>query len=116
TGLATLADATAGDLSFLGSDRYLQDFAASDAGAFLVQKRVKLPPENHKRVLVVDDADLAMAKVAELFAPPIPRPALGVDPSAIVAPTARLAERIAMGPYVHVGTRTAIGAGSILHA
>jgi UDP-3-O-[3-hydroxymyristoyl] glucosamine N-acyltransferase len=77
---------------------------------------VKLPAELGKPVLPVDDADLAMATIAELFAPPIPRPACGVDPSATVAPTARLAERVALGPNVFVGEGAQIGAGTILHA
>jgi UDP-3-O-[3-hydroxymyristoyl] glucosamine N-acyltransferase len=121
TGLATLRDAEPGDLSFLGNDRFLDEFAATKAAAVVVQKRVKLPVgENGKLdgpiALIVDDADLAMANVAALFAPPIPRPPIGVDPSARVAPGAELGERVAIGANVQIGAGARIGAGSVLHA
>src|SRR4051812_16377834 len=83
-GLATLRDAGPGDLSFLGNDRYLDEFAATRAAAVVVQRRVKLPESANGNVgrpivLLVDDADLAMASVSAVFAPPVPRPPVGVD-------------------------------------
>src|SRR5215218_2425218 len=88
TGVAVLADATPTELSFLGSDRYLKQFAVTRAAAVIVQRRVKVPPGNRVPTLLVDDADLAVARVLELFAPPIPRPPVGVDPAARVAASA----------------------------
>src|SRR4051812_42547816 len=90
TGIATLVEAGESDLSFLGNDRFLSQFLETGAGAVIVQKRVKLPAGNSKPVLLVDDADLAAAKVAQHFAPPIWRPPVGIDPSAHVAPTAAI--------------------------
>jgi UDP-3-O-[3-hydroxymyristoyl] glucosamine N-acyltransferase len=115
TGAAMLNEATPGDLSYLGNDRFLSDFTGSRAGAVLVQRRVKLPPDHGKVVLTVDDADLALAKVLDLFAPPVPRPPAGVDPGARVASTARLAPGVAIGPNVFVGERAVIGARTVLH-
>jgi UDP-3-O-[3-hydroxymyristoyl] glucosamine N-acyltransferase len=115
-GVANLAEANASELSFLGNDRFLPQFEASQAAAVLVQKRVKLPPNPNKPVLLVDDADLAVARVLELFAPPIPRPEAGVDPAARVAQTASLGEGVAIAPFVFVGERAEVGARSILHA
>jgi UDP-3-O-[3-hydroxymyristoyl] glucosamine N-acyltransferase len=114
-GISTLAEAGETDLSFLGNDRYLPEFAASRAAAVIVQRRVKLPAENSKPVLIVDDADLASAKVAQFFAPPVPRPAVGIDPSAHVAPTAALGEGVALGPNVVVGSGAKIGPRCVLH-
>ena len=54
--------------------------------------------ENRIPVLVVDDADLAVARVLERLAPAVPRPAVGVDPGARVHPEARLGEGVAVGP------------------
>ena len=45
TGLATLDEAGPTDLSFLGADAYLPQFASTKAAAVIVQKRVKLPPD-----------------------------------------------------------------------
>ncbi|MGE5609940.1 MAG: UDP-3-O-(3-hydroxymyristoyl)glucosamine N-acyltransferase [Bacillota bacterium] len=115
TGMATLEEATESDLSFIGSDVYLPQFAKTRAAAVIVQKRVKLPANNRRPVFVVDNADLAVATILERLAPPVPRPPLGIDPSAHVAPSARLGERVAVGINVVIGQNTTIGHDTILH-
>jgi UDP-3-O-[3-hydroxymyristoyl] glucosamine N-acyltransferase len=115
TGLAMLADARDTELSFLGDKRYLPELKASRAAAVVVQRRVQLPADFKRPVLPVDDADLAMARLATLFAPPVPRPPAGVDPAARVAPTATLAAGVAVGPHCFVGDRVSIGARTVLH-
>lgn len=115
-GIATLAEAGESDLSFLGNDRFLSQFLETRAAAVIVQKRVKLPASNSKPVLLVDDADLAAAKVAQHFAQPIWRPPVGIDPSAHVAPTATIGEGASLGPNVVVGPGAKIGPRTILHA
>jgi UDP-3-O-[3-hydroxymyristoyl] glucosamine N-acyltransferase len=117
TGVAMLADAGPSELSFLGSDRYLKQFATTRAAAVLVQRRVKLLPvaDARRPVLIVDDADLAVANVLELFAPPVPRPPAGVDPAARVAPSAVLGAGVAIGPNVFVGERARVGGRTVLH-
>jgi UDP-3-O-[3-hydroxymyristoyl] glucosamine N-acyltransferase len=115
TGMATLVDAGESELSFLSSDAYLHQFAATRAAAVIVQKRVKLPAVNATPVLIVEDSELAVAKVLGLLAPPVPQPPAGIDPAARVAPTATLADNVAVGPFVSIGQRTTIGQGAILH-
>ena len=84
TGVGTLAEAGPADLSFLGSDRYLDAFDATQAAAVVVDKKVRLRPGASRPLLTVPDSDLAIARVLEFFAPPVPRPPAGVDPSARV--------------------------------
>jgi UDP-3-O-[3-hydroxymyristoyl] glucosamine N-acyltransferase len=115
TGVNTLADATETELSFIGSDAFLKQLATTRAAAVIVQKRVKLPPGPRPVVFVVDDADLAIAQVLRAIAPPVPRPPAGVDRMARVAPSASLAPDVALGPFVFIGERSRIGAGTILH-
>jgi UDP-3-O-[3-hydroxymyristoyl] glucosamine N-acyltransferase len=115
-GVAMLGEAGPREVSFLGSDRFLPQFKETRAGAVLVQRRVKLPPDHGKTVLPVEDADLAVARVLELFAPPVPRPPAGVDRDARVAESASLGEGVAVGPNVVIGERARIGARSVLHA
>ena len=116
TGIATLRDATESELSFLGSEKYLPDFEKTRAVATIVQKRVKLPPDHGKTVLLVDDADLAVAQLLEKFAPPVPRPPVGRHPLATVAPSASIGENARIGPNVFVGDDCRIGRNVILHA
>jgi UDP-3-O-[3-hydroxymyristoyl] glucosamine N-acyltransferase len=116
TGMATLADATETEISLLGSDKYRRDFAGTRALAVIVGRDVRLPQGNKRPIFLVDNADLAQARVLERLAPPIPRPPAGVDPAARVASSAVLGEGVAVGPFVVVGQRTRIGAGTVLHA
>jgi UDP-3-O-[3-hydroxymyristoyl] glucosamine N-acyltransferase len=116
TGVAMLPDARPDELSYLGSDRLLPQFAQTRAAAVLVQRRVKLPPDPSRPVLIVDDADLAVARVLEFFAPPIPRPNIGVDPAARIDPSATIAPDARIAPFVFVGERASIGARTILHS
>jgi UDP-3-O-[3-hydroxymyristoyl] glucosamine N-acyltransferase len=117
TGVAALECAASCDLAYLSSDRYLKDFQSTQAGAVIVQQRVKLPPdERNTAVLVVDDAELALAKVLTALAPPIPRPPIGIDPTARIASTVMMGEDVAIGPQVVLGERAHIGSGTILHA
>lgn len=115
-GVATLEEAGPADLSFVGSDSYVAKLSDTKAAAIIAQKRVKLPETWARPALVVDDADLAISKVLELFAPPIPRPPVGVDTFARVAPTAVLGEGVAVGPFVSIGNRTRIGSRVVIHA
>jgi UDP-3-O-[3-hydroxymyristoyl] glucosamine N-acyltransferase len=116
TGIATLTEAGPAELSFLGSDAYLKQFATTKAAAVIVQKRVKLPRESATPVFVVDDADLAIAKILETFAPPVPRPPAGRDHSARIDASASIDAGAAIGPNVVIGRRSTIGPGTIVHA
>jgi UDP-3-O-[3-hydroxymyristoyl] glucosamine N-acyltransferase len=115
TGIAYLAEAKEGELSFVGSEKFLDDFARSRATAVLAKKGIKLPSTT-KTVLWVDDPDLAVAQLLELFAPPPEEVPIGIDPSAKIAPSAQIDSSCRIGPNVFVGARTTIDAGSILHA
>jgi UDP-3-O-[3-hydroxymyristoyl] glucosamine N-acyltransferase len=63
TGIATLVDAGPTELSFLGSDQYLKQFAPTRAAAVMVQMGGKLPADANRPVLLVDYADLVGAIV-----------------------------------------------------
>ena len=55
-------------------------------------------------IFQVDDADLAMARILELFAPPVPRPAAGIDPAARIAPGTSIPADARIGYGVGIGT------------
>ena len=116
TGIAMLSEATPQQLSFLGSEKYLAEFARTSAAAVIVQKRVKLPPGHGRAVLLVDDADLAVAQLLKEFAPPVPRPPAGRHPTAIVAPSASVGDGTRIGPNVVIGDDCRIGGNCIFHA
>ena len=116
TGLATLAEAGPEDLTFVSAEQYVPQLNSTRAAAAVVQSRIKLPPEWESRCLRVENADLAVARVLELFAPPVPRPPPGIDASARVAKSAAIGGDVAIGPNAVIGERANIGRGTVLHA
>jgi len=117
SGVSGLETAGAGEISFLTSDKFQKQFQATNAAAVLVDRKVHLRPGDGSRAVTlnVDDAELALAQVLELFAPPVPRPPVGIDPAAQVDPSAQIGPEVAIGPFTVVGARCRIGFGSILH-
>ena len=115
TGVAMLADATPDQVSFIGSEKYLSQFATTRAGAVIVQKRVKLPPDHGRAIFLVDDADLAVGKLLERFAPLTPRPPVGKHHTAVVAPSTSIGEGTRIGPHVVIGDDCRIGNNCVFH-
>jgi UDP-3-O-[3-hydroxymyristoyl] glucosamine N-acyltransferase len=114
-GMATLEEAGPEDLTFVGAESYAKQLPQSRAMGAIVHRKLNVPPAYGGVALLVDNADLAVAKVLELFAPPVPRPPVGVDSLSRVAATAQVAEGVAVGPFVSVGERSRIGKGTVLH-
>ena len=116
--------AGAGGLSFIRSSRFAGAWARSGASAALVSRGVDVPEHDpsSRALLIVDDADLAMARVLELFAPAPQAREPGVHATATVAPTAALGEGVAIGPHCTVGPvavlgdRVALGPGVVVAA
>jgi UDP-3-O-[3-hydroxymyristoyl] glucosamine N-acyltransferase len=115
TGLDELDRAGPGQLTFIGENHYAQRWPRSHASAALLAEGIDLDPGPGRALLVVPNADDAMRRALELFAQPIPRPEAGIHRSAVVDPTAEVAEDAAIGPFCHIGPRAVVGPGTVLH-
>lgn len=118
TGISGLREATSSQVSFCSDSHYAGQLATTKAAAVVVARKVKLPPvlpAGGPLLCVVDDADLVVNTLLAYFAPPIPRPAIGVDAMARVDPTAEVGADCRIGPFVVVGARARVGKGSTLH-
>jgi len=118
SGIADLAGAGPGQLSFLGNARYIQAAKKTGASAILVSKD---EPETFSAVVIrVASPSLAFSKIAALYAPEPVFFAPGVHPSAVVSPDAVIGEGVSIQPLavieagVRIGARSVIGAGSYL--
>jgi UDP-3-O-[3-hydroxymyristoyl] glucosamine N-acyltransferase len=106
TSVAPLDRAGAADVSFLASARYLDDFAASRAGAVLVGAEHERAPGPPLRIVVPDPHAALLTLVRALY--PAPAPPTGIDP------TARIGRGAVLGTNVAVGAHAVIGAGARL--
>ncbi|MEO1534085.1 MAG: LpxD N-terminal domain-containing protein [Planctomycetota bacterium] len=121
SGIETLGDARASDLSFVRSSKYTDGVAKSKAGALLVTKGVELPAGVSAPVLLVDDAERALIAIlstvrAHRFGPP----ASGVHETAVIDERAQLHESVVVGANaviehaVRIGAGTTIGPGAVI--
>ena len=93
----------------------MREYKKTHAGAVLASKKVKFAVRPEVPVLTVDDAELALVKVLEVMAPPIPHPAAGIHTSAVIDPSATVGANPQIGPNVVIGARVKIGNNVRLH-
>ena len=114
--LEQLAEAGAGQLTFIGNGAYAARWPDCQASAAVITRGLEIPPRDGRALIVVDDADLAMADLLALFAPPPVWPAEGVHPTAIVDPEAQVGPGTRIGPHCVVAAGVRLGPESVLHA
>lgn len=109
-GVASLADAGPGHVSFLDNRRYLADLAASNAGAVLIHPALAGRAPKTCLALAVRGPYAAYARVAAAFHPK-PQAVPGIHPTAFVDPAAELGANVSVGPHAVVMARAKLGAG-----
>ncbi|HEX16707.1 MAG TPA: UDP-3-O-(3-hydroxymyristoyl)glucosamine N-acyltransferase [Deltaproteobacteria bacterium] len=103
-GVASLREASPGEITFVASDKYLEDLKETRASAAIVSRELPISIP----LIVVPNPLLAMAKIMALFwQPPPPHP--GISDGAWVSPSARIGKDVSIGPFVYVGDEAVIG-------
>lgn len=115
-GLNSIQAAVAGEVTFLGNNRYAAALLASRATAVLVPAGFSAEVGD-KAVIEVDNPTLAFSTVIKLFGPE-PKPVIwGVHPLAFVAESAVFdPQRVSIGAGVVVGEEAKIGSGTTIAA
>jgi UDP-3-O-[3-hydroxymyristoyl] glucosamine N-acyltransferase len=113
TGVAGLREAGPGEISFLLRSSYAPLVASTRAAAVVAAGEI---PGARVPILVAKDPEAAVTRIAAALAPPAPRPAPGVHPSASVDPTAVLGEGVSVGPCACVEAGARVGARTVLRA
>jgi len=117
TGLATLKEASAGEVAFLANESYRSQLPQTGASAVIV--RPELADEVPANALLAANPYLAFAQATQLFNNR-PLVAGGIHPSAVIADTAKIADGCRIGPnavigeHVLLGEGCEIGAGSVI--
>ncbi len=119
--IAPLDTATPADISFLDSPKYLDQLAATNAGACLVAPRFEAAVPDRLVLLVTPEPYRAFVAVARALFPDALRPSSlfgvsGRSTSANVHPSARLEAGVAIDPLAVIGPGAEIGAGTLIGA
>ncbi len=117
TGVEALEDAGPGDITFIHSVGYTKFWNACHAGAAVITeelKRVSLETAS-RPLIVVQDAEIAMIRLLQVFAPPQPLPDEGVHPTAVIEKGVRLGADVRIAAQVWVGRGCRLGDGVVLY-
>jgi len=110
TGVAGMDEANAGEITFLSNPKYLPKLHTTRAGAIIAGSDVDT---QGRPVLRSGDPYMAFARAIEVFYPP-QRPPVGIHPTAVVAPDAKLGNNPSIGPYVVIEAGAEIGDDCVL--
>lgn len=112
TGVNSLDDAVAGQVTFLANPKYTPQLATTRASAAIVGPRV----ENQTVALLrTKDPHYAFARAVVALRGHRKHPHRGIHPRATVDPTASIGENTVVYPGVYVGPRAKIGRDCILY-
>jgi UDP-3-O-[3-hydroxymyristoyl] glucosamine N-acyltransferase len=109
-GVAGLENARKGDLVFLAAPKFRKLLEASPAAAAIV------PPEEPFRgvpVILSETPHLTFIRVVELFFQPY-RPEPGIHSTAVVSPSAKIGQRVAVGALTVIGDKAEVGDGTVI--
>jgi UDP-3-O-[3-hydroxymyristoyl] glucosamine N-acyltransferase len=113
TGVASLEEATAHDVSFLANDRYRKFMTETDAGAVIVATDYDGPGES---LIRCDDPYFAFRNaLIELYGWR-KHPFTGISPQAAIDPIATVSPDAHIGPFVTVSAGATVGAGTVLYS
>lgn len=114
TGIASIADAGEGDLTFFGNLKYLPALKQCKATAALV-------PENFSEEILavqirVANPSLAFSQVVEKLAPPPIQFSRGIHPTATIGSDVAISETASIQPYAVIESGVKIGNGTVIGA
>jgi UDP-3-O-[3-hydroxymyristoyl] glucosamine N-acyltransferase len=115
-----LGEVSAGEITFVDQTERMRQHAATAAAAVVLPERIAggVLGESCREAIVVPNVHAAFAKIICHFRPPRTRTAIGVSPSAMMSPSARLGNNVnihpgaAVGDDCHIGDRTTILPGA----
>ena len=112
SGVAAPEAAGSHDLIYVEKGSHVSRASASQARCVVIAPGLAM---DGKTLLRASNPKLAFAKAAAWLVPPAPI-AIGIHPTAVIASTAQLAKRVAVGPYVVIEENVKIGEGTEIGA
>lgn len=112
SGVASLDEASDEEVSFLGNEKYFQDFLTTHAGVVLVPGNLPQKPES-TILLEVENPSLAFAAVVKVLATKQRTINYGIHPSAVIADDVVInPDKVSIKPGVVIESGCSIGDGT----
>ena len=104
-----LEKATNNHITFLGSSKYARQWKISNACAAVVNEELNIEPIENRALIKVKNADLAMAKLLELFDPGYPQFDIEFHPTAVIHESAKIGKGCKIGAGCYIGKNVVLG-------
>ena len=101
-------------ITFIGSRKYVPLWETSKACAAIVDEKLEIEPGENRALIMVKNADLAMAKLLEVFDPGPPQFDIDIHPTAVVHESATIGKECKIGAGCYVGKDVVFGYGALL--
>ncbi|WP_196894101.1 UDP-3-O-(3-hydroxymyristoyl)glucosamine N-acyltransferase [Aureivirga marina] len=96
-------------ITFIGNAKYANLWKSSSASVAIVSENLDVEQIENKALIKVKNADLAMAKILEIFAPRLPEFSSDIHPTAIIDESAQIGAGCKIGAGCYVGKRVTLG-------
>ncbi len=115
-GIATLADATTFDISFLGNDKYRKQVLTSKSAIVLVPHNFVTPPPENRAWIKCDNPSEAFIEITQKFNSYQYIPACGIHDSASIHHSVAIGNNVHIGAAVILEENVKIGCESVIEA
>ncbi len=116
TGVASLNEAKAGDVSFLGNSKYIDMVVSSKASVILVPEDFEGVPSKEKAWIKCENPTSAFSTAIDFFAPPPIEYKPGIHPTALISESAKIAPDCHIGAYAVINEKAIVGNNSVICA
>jgi UDP-3-O-[3-hydroxymyristoyl] glucosamine N-acyltransferase len=101
-------------ITFVGNRKYVQLWKTSKACAAIVDEKLKIEPGENRALIKVKNADLAMARLLEVFDPGLPQFDVDIHPTAVVHKSAIIGKDCKIGAGCYIGRDVILGDAVVL--
>ncbi len=101
-------------ITFIGSKKYVRLWEASKASVAIVNENLEIEAGENRALIKVKNADLAMAKLLEVFDPGLPQFDTDIHPTAVIHKSATLGKECKIGAGCYVGKNVVLGDAVVL--
>ena len=102
-------------ITFIGSRKFVKQWETSKACAAIINDNLKVEAGEGRALIKVKNADLAMAKILEVFDPGPPEFDVDIHPTANIDASATLGKNCKIGAGTYVGKNVVLGEGVTLY-
>ncbi|MEH6407563.1 MAG: UDP-3-O-(3-hydroxymyristoyl)glucosamine N-acyltransferase [Leeuwenhoekiella sp.] len=115
TGLNQLEQAKEDEITFIGDSKYARLWCNSKAEVAIVKESVCMKDADDRALIMVGNADLAMAKLLSLFSPETPDFEVDIHPTAVIHKSVVIGMGSKVGAGCYVGKDVIIGKNVTLY-